>query len=1601
MTSLPLTVRALGFFALLLATAQPLRAQDGAMQFTAASQQYVEVPNFQGLGITNEVTVEFWAKAAAVVDQSAFMLYQDDTDNRFQAHITYGNGSTYWDFGNIDGGGRLQAATPANTVGNWVHYALVASQNGNFMKIYVNGTQIATKTGMTAFQTAATYALRIGGSTNNFFGGALDEFRVWSVARTQAQIQGNLGSTLVGNENGLKLYFKFDETSGPALNSATATGAARNGTLTNNPTRLASGAFTSATVTSYTVKNTNDAGADSLRQTLLDAAVTAGPALITFAPALSGQTISLTGPDQGSAIEINDAGGVTLDATSLPGGLTLKGKADQGSAGSFRHFSVASGTSLTLRGLTLANGGGAFSHDGGAIYNSGTLTLTQCTLSGNSSQGGIGGAIFNNATLTLTQCILSGKSNQAGLGGAIFNNATLTLTQSTLSGNSASGGSGGAIYNSATQTLTQCTLSGNSASRGGAIYGSGTLTHCTLTGNTASGRGGAIDVDGAVTLRHCTVAGNSAGGSGGGVASFETMLVLENSLVAGNTLTGSGSGADIYNAGTVNASGANIVQAAIVNLAGFGTVNGSATITNADPLLASLADNGGPTQTMALLSGSPALDAATVIAGLETDQRGFHRNRDGDATAGAVPDIGAYEAQLPPTGAAPELTVVTTADDENNPNGTLGNGISLREALRDAPAGGGIVFDSTLDGALIFLDEDLGQIEIAKSVTIDASTLATGITVDGGSGDNRIFNISSGKTVSMLGLTLTGGAAISTGGAIYNDGTLALTRCTLSGNLAVNGGAIYNTGTLTLTHCTLSGNSAIDSGGAIVNSDNSDGGALTLTHCTLSGNSASFSGGAIVNSSDGALTLTHCTLSGNSADLSGGAIANFGTLTLTNSIVAGNRIFASGVDFDNSGGTVTSGGGNLIGNNASVAAEFPEGPLVGTSGNLLNPLLADLASNGGPTKTRALLLGSPARNAAVDSTATGDQRGYPIVGTADIGAFEVQASSISLTSSANPSLLNEAVTVTATVTAVAPETVTPTGTVTFTVDGIAQAPINLAAGIATLTLTPGSYGWQIIGATYSGDARLAATTSSDIEQTVVDLTVTNGGGSGSGSLAQALADAALHPGPDTIPFLPGFTGPIVLNGELVVTDAAGVTIDVSNVILGVKIDGNNAGRLFTVSNGTVLTLRGLHLTGGNGVGTLQSGSGGAILNLGTLTVDRCTLSANTATGYGGALKNDAGATLTLTQSTLAANHAAGAGAVLNQGALQMTHVTISANSIGTAITTGAGGGLFNAVVGSASLTNCIVAGNTLFAGGADDVFNNFGTLRFTGPSIVPAFDNLGSGVTDPMPITAPPLLSPLGNYGGTLPTMPPLIGSPAIDQATVVNPALITDQRGQPRPLGLRPDLGAVEGLVIVVTTAADELDAPGIPGAGFSLREAIRDVEAGGTVTFDRAIFTGATATTNTITLTKGPLNPQRACTLDGSANPGGIKIVHTLTITAQPLPQSVVAGATANFAVTVTNLSGGAAYQWRRDGATLGGETNAALAIANAQEANEDVYDVLLSEAAAPGALTLTNVTLTPAGATSQPASLVVDGSALQVQRISGAGMIALGSSRTLSVV
>ncbi len=308
-------------------------------------------------------------------------------------------------------------------------------------------------------------------------------------------------------------------------------------------------------LSTLTVLNTNDSGAGSLRA---DIAAARANDTIVFAPSLNGQTITLTSGE----LLINK--NLTITGPGA-GQLTISGN------NASRVFEVAKGVTDTLSGLTISNGLAVAGNGGGILVGAGArLTVSNSTLSGNSSANSSGGAIANTGgTLTVIGSTLSG--NQANTsGGAIFSNGggTLTVTGSTLSDNHAKRGSGGAILNLGMLTVSGSTLSNNSAAYGGGILtGQGfagqtaTVANSTLTGNTAAFTGGGIDVmGGTLTLDNSSLSGNTASSYGGGVCnrSDGTVTVKNFSTITGNTAP-AGFGADFYNWGVLSLDASSII----------------------------------------------------------------------------------------------------------------------------------------------------------------------------------------------------------------------------------------------------------------------------------------------------------------------------------------------------------------------------------------------------------------------------------------------------------------------------------------------------------------------------------------------------------------------------------------------------------------------------------------------------------------------------------------------------------------------------------------------------------------------------------------------------------------------------------------------------------------------------------------------------------------------------------------------------------------------------------------------------------------------------------------------------------------------------------
>jgi hypothetical protein len=538
-----------------------------------------------------------------------------------------------------------------------------------------------------------------------------------------------------------------------------------------------------------------------------------------------------------------------------------------------------------------------------------------------------GGAIYANAgtggpgaSLRIEECLFD--DNESDLGGAVY----------------AEGTAAGTII------IEQSLFLNNRADAGGALLliGPVNVVNCTLTANHATGAGegagafvggGINHPDGASALiEGCTIVGNDAGNSGGGVYSNFPGLTIENSIIAQNTDLGGHPeiGHDLrgHNPTTVvrysligDNRASNLAEAPLGSPDGNGNLVGGPTLGFINPLLGPLAENGGLTQTMALLTGSPAIQAGkpNFDGAPLTDQRGRPR------VVYSRIDMGAYEYEgLTYNGPL----VVGTAIDEFDLDFSPAD-LSLREALffaGERPGLQTVSFAPTLNGEVITLA--LGELDVRGDILVTGPG-ATQLAISG-SDVWRIFNVddgtSSAANVEITGITLRNGKAVSGfGGAIYSNENLTLRDAVVRANVADRGGGgiAARGGSLNVVNTTIAENQSSEGGGGIYGSSgvplslvgssvignhtsrsnplNVSGGgiyalsALSVLNSTIADNTADAGGGGISSQYGAPVTIRHSTITNNTAAIEmntggtgGGIEAEFSQVTLDHAILAGN-----------------------------------------------------------------------------------------------------------------------------------------------------------------------------------------------------------------------------------------------------------------------------------------------------------------------------------------------------------------------------------------------------------------------------------------------------------------------------------------------------------------------------------------------------------------------------------------------------------------------------------------------------------------------------------------------------------------------------------------
>jgi hypothetical protein len=413
--------------------------------------------------------------------------------------------------------------------------------------------------------------------------------------------------------------------------------------------------------------------------------------------------------------DIEIAGGCVRDGNEYGGGILNYGTTTVISSIISNHAAGQRGAGLTNAvGATMTvfdtrvEGSWSF-NDGGGIRNDGTMVIIESTITNNQATNQAGG-IDNDGTLTITNSTINnnramGASFGAANGGGIRNDASLEVTNSTISNNSANSLGGGIHHGGtgSTTTILNSIINNNTSThRGGgidieALSGTVSITNTTISTNTSNDGGGIFHDSGVSTTIDFSTISNNTATSDDGIGGFSgTTLVVNNSIVANNN-------GDNCDTTAVVDGGGNLTDAS-------GCVTGFGTITPVTHYDTSLANNGGPTQTHALVvvAGNPAIDQI-ASCGLITDQRGAPR----DATC----DVGAYEVAAMPTLPTVAFAAATTSIAESG--GTLNIVLNVSGAVNFSGIAVVYIVD-TFAGSATFVS-DYNAVGV-QSVSIDCSS---------------------------------------------------------------------------------------------------------------------------------------------------------------------------------------------------------------------------------------------------------------------------------------------------------------------------------------------------------------------------------------------------------------------------------------------------------------------------------------------------------------------------------------------------------------------------------------------------------------------------------------------------------------------------------------------------------------------------------------------------------------------------------------------------------------------------------------------------------------------------------------------------------------
>jgi hypothetical protein len=1143
-------------------------------------------------------------------------------------------------------------------------------------------------------------------------------------------------------------------------------------------------------------------GQVTLREAIIHAATLMGPQTITFSNTAT--NVSLNFHD--GAVRLINLGS---QLPSLTGQITLVGPGANKltvsrlntPSFSYRVFTVAAGASVSLAGFTIS--GGQAEYGGGVLVeNTGVCKILRCQISGNVAD--LGGGLANQGTTTIYHSTIANNYCSFS-GGGVFNGPMKQLTAAycTVSGNSC-GVNGGGISDDGNQggnlQVLQCTVSGNFTANGvgGGLWCSqgATLKNSLVAGNSTGGAPPHHDISGTVTSNGANLVGVATGATGltatdtsfasygitlaqliGPLANNGGPTLTHTPLPTGPAVDG-GKTTDIP-PDTLDVDGDSNTtepipqeQRGLVTPFGprvdLGAVEYSATPYAVPSLVVnSLSDVGSQYDTINTLRD--AINYANTLTGPQVI------TFSSTSASGAVNFYDGAPRFIDLADNLPTLVAQTTITGPGSTKLTLRRPVGTVKDYRILSSG------------------------------VNATVTITGLAITGGRLSNGAGVSNSGvltlRDCEIFGNTAVGEHPSGRGAGVLHivgrpGANLTVDRCWIHDNTARFGGGIWaannnaGTGQLNVISSTISNNTATEERGGgifstiptVVSSSTINGnvanqggginmfdGTLVVNQSTISGNSIAFTGsnnptyyqGGGIYSEFSPVTLNNCTVTGNTSPNTGGGIDLSGSssapLTLNNTIIAGNT---SPMGPDVSGTITTSNGANFVGNPAgSMGGSFTDKTFAST-GSTLATLLGPLADNGGPTKTHALVAGSPAINAGNNASAVNfftDQRNYgprENGGTVDIGAVEAGT----LPEDDFSSLV-----------------VTGTGDDLNPYDGqrTLREVMNLAGFFPASTL----------------------------------ITIT-------------FSDGSV---PGTTNFHDNTPETIDVSSELPALRANTIVLGPGGNKLTVRRPNTSATfyRIMSVSAGAAATVSGLTIAGGSpdqpGSGS-GSFAGGGISNLGNLVISRCTISGNYASG-GGGIFSGGGGSLTIRQSTISNNSSSyghGGGIYFGTGTLLIENSTISGNA-----TENSGGALhINEVAATVTISHSTITGNTNVAGATgtggirvrttiqlnntivagNSGFEISGNVTSNGGNFIgnPAGATGGSLSDKTFQNTSTTLaqvLGPLANNGGPTLTHALVAGSPAINGG--INNAsfgLFTDQRGYgPRINGTTVDIGSYE----------------------------------------------------------------------------------------------------------------------------------------------------------------------------------------------------------------